>query len=38
MSDTKWNNLAKNRERWWAILNAVMDLGDVQNARFFFTN
>ena len=33
-----WIGLAQDRDRWWAVVNAVMNLQLPQNAGNFLTN
>jgi hypothetical protein len=33
-----WIDLAQNRGRWWAVVNAVVNLWVVQNAGNFLTS
>jgi len=33
-----WTELAPGRDRWWALVNAVMSLRVPQNARNFLTS
>jgi hypothetical protein len=28
----EWNNLSQGRDRWWAVVNAVMNLQNPLNA------
>jgi hypothetical protein len=32
-----WIDLAQDRDRWWALVNAVMELTDYKNAVDFLT-
>jgi len=36
--DMVWIDLAQDRDRWWALVNAVMKLQFPQNARNFLTS
>ena len=38
VGDMDWIELTQNRDRWWALVNAVMNLRFPKNARNFFTN
>ena len=38
MGDMDWINLAEDRDRWRAILNAVMNFRFPQNARNLLTS
>jgi len=29
-----WNDLAQERGRWWALVNAVMKLGSIKCGKF----
>ena len=33
-----WIDLAQGRDRWWVVMNAVMNFRVPQNARNFLTN
>jgi len=33
-----WIELAQNRDRWWALVNVVMNFGVAQNAGNFLTS
>ena len=33
-----WNELAQDRDRWWTLVNAVLDLWVSSNAGCFFTS
>ena len=33
-----WIDMASDRDRWWAVVSAVMDLGVPQNAGNFLTS
>jgi hypothetical protein len=33
-----WIKLAQDRDRWWALVNAVMDLWIPENAENFLTS
>jgi hypothetical protein len=36
--DIDWIELAKDRDRWWAVVNAVMNLLVLYNVRNFLSN
>jgi hypothetical protein len=36
--DIDWIELVKDRDRWWAVVNAVMNLLVPYNVRNFLTN
>jgi hypothetical protein len=35
---TDWIDLAEDRERWWAVVNAVMNLRVPENAGYFLSS
>jgi hypothetical protein len=37
MGGMDWIDVAENRDRWWAFVNAVMDLWCLWNAGNFLT-
>jgi hypothetical protein len=38
MGGTNWFDLAQHRDRWWALVNAVMILRVLENAGKFLTS
>jgi ketosteroid isomerase-like protein len=35
--DVEWMHLARDRDKWWALVNAVMILRVRQKMRYFLT-
>jgi hypothetical protein len=36
--DMDWIDMAQDKDRWWALVSAVMNLRVPQNAGSFFTS
>jgi len=34
----EWIDLARDRDRWWALVNAIMNIPVAQNAGNFLTS